>query len=179
MPIQTARLELVPATPDMLRAELRSPRALEALLRVKVPEPWPPELYDSDAIEYTLARLTEDAEPPAWWFHYFVRKPAPTAPAEAVGAGGYKGPPRDGTVEIGYSVVPEHRRRGYAAEATAGLVAHAFAEPGVVRVIAHTLPELAPSIGVLEKCGFRCIGEGSEEGAICYELLRAEWRGSA
>ena len=42
--------------------------------------------------------------------------------------------------------------------------------------LAETLPELTPSIGVLEKCGFRLIGDGSEPGVIRFELTRAEWR---
>jgi RimJ/RimL family protein N-acetyltransferase len=177
MSIQTPRLDLVPGTPAMLRAELQGPHALQAVLGVQVPESWPPEFYDADAVNYTLARVAEHGEPPAWWFHYFVLRATAGHPATAVGAGGYKGPPREGVAEIGYSVLPEHRRRGYAAEAAAGLVAHAFAHPEVSRVIAHTLPELVPSIGVLEKCGFRFAGEAAEEeGAIRYELTRADWR---
>jgi RimJ/RimL family protein N-acetyltransferase len=50
----------------------------------------------------------------------------------------------------------------------------AFALPAVRRVIAETLPELAPSIGVMRKCGFRLIGEGSRPGVIRFELLREE-----
>jgi [ribosomal protein S5]-alanine N-acetyltransferase len=73
---------------------------------------------------------------------------------------------------VGYGVVRDHQRRGYASETVRGLVGHAFALPEVHRVIAETLPELTPSIGVLEKCGFRFIGEGSEPGVIRYELSR-------
>mgnify|MGYP003694729629 CR=1 FL=1 len=93
-----------------------------------------------------------------------------------IGSGGYKGPPSDdGVVEVGYGIVSDHRRRGYAVEATRGLIAKAFVEPKVNRVIAETLPELIPSIGVLTKCGFRLIGEGSEPGVIRFELTRAEF----
>ncbi len=179
MSIHTARLDLIPATVEILRAELRGPLELQALLGAEVPGTWPPDLYDADAIHFTIARLEEQVEPTSWWFHYFIRKATPTSPAVVIGAGGYKGPPQAGTVEVGYSVLPEHRRQGYASEATRGLVAHAFAHPEVTRVIAHTLPELAPSIGVLEKCNFRFIGEGTEEGAICFELMRTEWMSSA
>jgi len=51
-------------------------------------------------------------------------------------------------------------------------LAHAFAVPSVMRVIAETLPTLEASIAVLEKCGFRFIGDGSERGVIRYERLR-------
>ena len=42
------------------------------------------------------------------------------------------------------------------------------------RVIAETLPDLFPSIGVLRKIGFSYAGEGSEPGVIRYELRRAD-----
>jgi ribosomal-protein-alanine N-acetyltransferase len=96
-----------------------------------------------------------------------------------IGSAGYKGPPSaDGMVEVGYGIVRDHQRQGYASEAVRGLVAHAFALPTVRRVIAETLPELIPSIGVLRKCGFRFIGNGSEPGVIRFELTRAEYTAS-
>ena len=83
----------------------------------------------------------------------------------------------DGTVEVGYGIVSDQHRRGYASEAARALVGHAFARPAVRRVIAETYPELIGSIGVLRRCGFRHIGEGSEPGVIRYELTRAEFEG--
>jgi ribosomal-protein-alanine N-acetyltransferase len=93
-----------------------------------------------------------------------------------IGSAGYKGAPSpDGTVEVGYGIVRDQRRRGYASETVRGLLAHAFALPAVSRVIAETLPELEGSIGVLRKCGFRLIGDGCEPGVIRFELTRAEY----
>jgi RimJ/RimL family protein N-acetyltransferase len=66
-------------------------------------------------------------------------------------------------------------RHGYATEAVRGLVAAAFALPEVRRVLAETLPELTPSIGVLHKCGFRLIGDGSEPGVIRFEITRGKY----
>ncbi len=174
--IETPRLLLVPATPDHLRAELRGPAELAARLGYRVPPSWPPELYDTPAIEYTLAHLEAHPDSPQWGFYYFVRKPEGGEEAFVLGAGGYKGAPENATVEVGYSILGEHQRRGYASEAVEGFLAHAFSHPEVRRVIAQTLPELVPSIGVLLKCGFRFVGEGSEEGAICYEISREEWQ---
>ncbi len=78
----------------------------------------------------------------------------------------------DGTVEVGYSVLEAHQRRGYASEAVEALVGWAFGHPEVTRVIAETYPELVPSVGVLEKTGFRLIGAGSEERVIRFERRR-------
>ena len=93
-----------------------------------------------------------------------------------VGTVGYKGPPSaDGTVEVGYGILPEYQRRGYASEAVRALLARAFAVPAVRRVIAETLPELTASIGVMTKCGLSFIGQGSERAVIRYELPRERY----
>ena len=170
--IRTKRLRLIPATVELLIADLAGPAALELALRVTVPGSWPPEFYDTEALEYTLERLQNGPDPRGWWTYYFIRD-EPGQPAVVVGIGGYTGPPdTEGTVEVGYSVVLEYRRQGYATEATRGLVAHAFGDAAVQRVIAQTLPELAASIGVLEKSGFTYAGTGSDAGAIRYVLER-------
>jgi RimJ/RimL family protein N-acetyltransferase len=173
----TSRLELRVATLDLLRAELESPAAFAGRLGLAVPPDWPPGEYDEGAIRWVVAKLEQPGARPDWWFYYVVRRAAAAQEAALVGCAGYKGPPDDsGTVEIGYSVLPGERRRGYASEAAGALVDRAFSHPGVRRVIAQTLPHLEPSIGVLAKCGFRLVGPGMEEGAILFELTRAEWR---
>ncbi len=110
-----------------------------------------------------------------WGFYYIVEAEAD----EAIGAGGYKGAPDEsGMVEIGYSIVPERRRRGFAREAVDGWLAHAFADPRVTRVVAHTLVELEPSIAVLRSAGFRFVGVGhdpQEPSAVQYEITRVEY----
>jgi RimJ/RimL family protein N-acetyltransferase len=173
--IATERLELVPATPESTRAALEGKPALAAMLGVFVPPTWPPEFLDPPSLEFTVRRLTEGPEQAGWWLHFVVLAHG-AAGRTLIGSAGYKGPPSpDGTVEVGYGIVPDHHRQGYASEAVRGLLAHAFAVPAVQRVIAETLPELTPSIGVLRKCGFRLIGEGSEPGVIRFELTRADY----
>lgn len=94
-----------------------------------------------------------------------------------IGSAGYKGPPTaDGVVELGYGIVRDQQRRGFASEAVRGLLGRAFAEPAVGTVIAETLPELVGSIAVLTKCGLRPVGEGSEPGVIRFELTRDAYR---
>jgi RimJ/RimL family protein N-acetyltransferase len=175
--IRSGRLELVPATVDLLSAALEGRAALEIALHTRVPPTWPPEFLDRPALEFTRDRLIETPGDREWWM-YFVVLPAADERI-LIGSAGYKGPPtEDGTVEVGYGIVTDHRRHGYASEATRGLVARAFRLPEVRRVIAETLPELTPSIGVLRKCGFGLIGEGSEPGVIRFELTRAAYEGN-
>ena len=172
--IRTERLELTPATADLLAAALEGAAPLGVGLRAIVPPSWPPELLDPPALEFTRDRLAEAPDDGDWWM-YFIVLPAAEGARVLVGTAGYKGPPANGTVEVGYGIVTDHQRRGYASEAVRGLVARAFRIPEVRRVIAETLPELTPSIGVLRKCGFELIGEGSEPGVIRFELTRAAY----
>lgn len=162
----------------MLRAELDSRSALETRLGVVIPPDWPPEFYDADAIRWTLGALDDGTITPEWGFYYVVEASPAGAPDVLVGLVGFKGPPAEGVVEVGYGVVAQRRRRGYACEAVDGLLRKAFGDARVSRVIAHTLRELAASIGVLEKSGFRLVGPGndpSEPDAIQYEITRAAY----
>jgi ribosomal-protein-alanine N-acetyltransferase len=86
-----------------------------------------------------------------------------------VGDLGFRGPPDDeGTVEIGYRVQDEHRRRGYATEAATALVRWALSQDGVARVVATCERTNAASIGVLERIGMRCVLE--RHGMLRWEL---------
>jgi [ribosomal protein S5]-alanine N-acetyltransferase len=173
--IVTARLELVPATAEQTQAALEGRATLAAALGARVPPTWPPEFLDSPALDFTLRRLREGPEQAGWWLHFVVLARG-TPERLLIGSAGYKGPPSPaGVVEIGYGIVRDQQRRGYATEAVRGLLDRAFAEPEIQTVIAETLPELTPSIGVLGKCGFHLIGEGSEPGVIRFELTRAEY----
>lgn len=169
--IECERLLLLPATVQTLRLEAaRELDRFAALLGVATPEQWPPDLYDDDAVAWSLRELEENPDRAPWNTYYFVLK----APRILIGAGGFMHAPcAKGSVELGYSVLTTHQRRGYAAEATAGMVKRAFAEPGVLRVIAHTYPELIASIGVLEKNGFRFEGPGEQERTVRYVRERA------
>lgn len=169
--IRTRRLELRPAGTPELEAELSGRDALAARLGVSVPEEWPPELYDEAALRYTLEVVRAAGGDSAWAMYYMIEPDR----RSVVGVCGFKGPPdAEGTVEIGYSVVREHRRNGYATEATGGLMIRAFAEPSVTRVVAQTMTDLTASIGVLEKLGFRFAGVGDEPGLVRYEFTRAD-----
>lgn len=86
---------------------------------------------------------------------------------EVVGVAGFKGPPDgEGQVEIGYAVVPTYHRRGLASEAVEALVAYAADTDEVTRVVAHTLPHLTPSMGVLEKTGFVLDDAFDDDGVV-------------
>src|SRR5262249_46836204 len=103
------------------------------------------------------------------------------ASGSVVGGCGYKGPPSaDGDVEITYGINPVYRGRGDATEASRGLAQFAFASGRVRLVCAHSRPENTASARVLEKCGFRLVGQVTdpEDGLVCrWELVREQAEG--
>ena len=70
--LKTARLELVGCTPELLRAEGEDRGRFAELLNARVPESWPPELYDDDARRWTLDAIEEAPEEDGWWMYYLV-----------------------------------------------------------------------------------------------------------
>lgn len=77
------------------------------------------------------------------------------ADGEVVGVGVFKGPVREGRVEIAYSTFPPYRGRGHGRRIVAALVALAAeAHPGVV-VTAQTPPQEDASTAILRRLGFR------------------------
>jgi RimJ/RimL family protein N-acetyltransferase len=72
------------------------------------------------------------------------------------------GPPgADRVVEIGYSVIPVRRGRGYATEATRAIVLWALGQPQVEVVVARCDRKNTASIRVLERIGFARTAETS------------------
>lgn len=170
--IVTERLELVAATVQSTDAALDGPEALGQHLAAIVPSTWPPEYLDAQALEFTRARLSLGPEQAGWWLYFVVLPDGPTG-RTLIGSAGYKGPPdAEGTVEVGYGIVSDQRRKGFASEVVRALIGRAFSFPAVARVIGETLPYLTASIGVMTKCGFRLIGAGSEPGVIRFQLDR-------
>jgi [ribosomal protein S5]-alanine N-acetyltransferase len=85
-------------------------------------------------------------------------------PEGVVGHAGFHGPPdADGAVEVGYTVLPHLRGRGYATEALRALVADAAAVPGVRVVRASVSPDNAASLAVVRRVGFVHVGEQVDE----------------
>jgi RimJ/RimL family protein N-acetyltransferase len=132
-----------------------------------IPPDWPPEHHDDETLMFFRDQLSRPGAD-GWWLHYAVaiEEPTPTL----IGSVGYKGPPSEGCVEIGYSVLPAWQRRGLATEASRALIEAAW-DSGAHTVIAHTYEHLTPSIRVLQKLGFRHAPAG-EPGLLEFRLDR-------
>jgi RimJ/RimL family protein N-acetyltransferase len=68
-----------------------------------------------------------------------------------------------GTVEIGYAVFAPYRRRGYASEAAAGLIAWAERRHGVTQVVASVSPTNTASLRTIARLGFVRVGERMDD----------------
>jgi RimJ/RimL family protein N-acetyltransferase len=171
--IQTVRLELVRATLALLETELPDRPRFAAMLRVPVPADWPPGLNDAQSQQYMIERMRREGESDFNGWYIVLRKPR-----TAIGNCGFKSLPQNGCVELGYSVVDRFQRNGYCTEAIRALIARAFTYPEVYSVAAQTLPHLAPSLRVMEKCGMTFAGEGVEDGmkTVRYEIARERFR---
>ena len=170
--IATPRLWLISATVTSMNAELRSPRSLARHLNVRLPGIWPPPPFNDQASQRWMLNYLENHERSRWGMYYILLR---GRDRQLIGNCGYKGEPVRGAVELGYSVCPEFRRRGYASEAVSALLRHAFEDPQITRVLAETLPELIESIGVLRKNNFVRVRGKSEPGVIRFSHTRARW----
>ncbi|GET41820.1 GNAT family N-acetyltransferase [Microseira wollei] len=171
--LKTERLELIPFTLEIVQAEMSDRSLLSYLLDARVPDNWPPPFNDEQSLLWFLEKCQENYYQVGWLGWYFVLNDRVTNERVVIGNGGFKGEPTpDGTVEIGYSILPEYQNKGYGTEAIKALLNWAFEDGEVKRAIAETLPELKASQRLLEKCNFVYIGEGSEPGIIRFELSR-------
>jgi RimJ/RimL family protein N-acetyltransferase len=172
--VRTQRLVLVAATLEHIVAELKDPGRLGPLLGARVTEGWPPGEYDRAAMMSFRSRLREDPPRYAGWLSWYVMtaEAAGTQPT-LVAAAGFMGPPENGAVEIGYSVIPEARSLGYATEIVEALTRRAFEVEAVHRVVAETDASNASSQRVLERNGFVRVGAGRETTSVRYEKTRS------
>ena len=88
------------------------------------------------------------------WIGYFVINEQ----EEMVAGGGFKGPPKDGKIEIAYGTFLKHERKGIATEVCRLLVSLALQTDKSVKITARTLPEANASTRVLKRNGFEFLG---------------------
>lgn len=109
---------------------------------------------------YRADQLTKDPSAAPWTARAAVSEPD----GAVVGDAGFHGPPdQAGMVEVGYTVVPEYRRQGYARAMLAALLVRAAAEPGVRTVRATIGSDNDASLATIAGFGFKRVGEQGNE----------------
>lgn len=69
------------------------------------------------------------------------------------------GPNDDGDVELAWTLVSEHRGKGFATEAMRAIVTHLVEQVKPARILAHVDHDNAASLRVADKLGMRYVGD--------------------
>jgi [ribosomal protein S5]-alanine N-acetyltransferase len=154
--LPTERLELTPLPAHAAAALPEDREEASRALGSPLSEEWP----DPDFVGVLRRHAGSSADHECFGVWVMIE----SASAYVVGDIGFHGPPDDvGAIEIGYSVVPSRRRRGYATEAAATLIEWARSQPNVRVIVAGCDPDNMPSISTLERVGFHRTGESDGE----------------
>jgi ribosomal-protein-alanine N-acetyltransferase len=145
-----------------------------ALIGAELPDEWP-DAHDERFLRLRLRQMERDPQLEQWLVRALVlrRSKKMIGHAGFHGAPGVNGPRRLDALEIGYTVFPSFRRRGYATEAAAALMDWARDERGIRHFVASVAPSNDPSLAVVRKLGFVQTGEqwDSEDGLeLVFEL---------
>jgi ribosomal-protein-alanine N-acetyltransferase len=153
----TERIELRPL-PSLAAAALPDDRAeASRIIGAALPTEWP----QIDLLDVLPVQAAASPGMECFGVWVMIERDSGTV----VGDIGFFGPPDDGgVVEVGYSVIPDRRRRGYATEAARAIVGWALSQPGVDVVVASCGSGNGPSIRMLERLGFQ--RSGSADGQI-------------
>lgn len=163
--IATERLLLIPMTPPFLVACLAGdlPKA-EATLGATVPDSW---LEETWLMELRLGQLQADSGLQPWLLRAIVHRESNTMLGH-IGFHGYPGGAylqeyAPNGAEMGYTIFPAYRRKGYAREAAAALMAWAREMQGVHQFVFSISPDNAPSQRIAAHFGFRKVGQWDDE----------------
>lgn len=159
-PIETSRLRLELLTPKVL--EMLLERDIDGASRAQGV------VFTEDFLlsvnDLFLTRQLEGVRKrsltPGWSARLVLRK----SDDRLLGHCGFHGAPEDvGRAEIGYTIFAPYRRRGYASEATQGLVDWAREQQSTA-VYAAVSPDNSASLGVVARVGFRRVGIQGKDG---------------
>jgi ribosomal-protein-alanine N-acetyltransferase len=133
---------------------------------INMPDEWPGKDL-SDILPWYVNQLKSDPELYGWGIWIAID----ASSKEVVGDMGFKGKPDRGSVEIGYSVVPAHRRHGYGFEAARAIVEWAFSHKDVDVIKAECEKDNTASIHLLEKLGMHRLAEDGD--LLKWEIRKA------
>ncbi len=158
--LMTDRLELIAATPALARAAAdgdheRFGRDLNAT----VPQGWPQK--DLGEVQPFVAdELEQDPERTGWLMWYVILTEGDRT---LIGAAGLNAPDDRGYCETGYGILDPWQRRGFATESMRALIDWGFRHERARAVFATTFERHPPSLRVLEKLGYHCVGVSSND----------------
>ena len=163
--IRTNRLDLIPMTPAFLRASLNGDLAeAERHVGLALPRTWPD-------IQDILALRLEQLESKPTLQPWLLRAIGLRSSREMVGHIGFHTPPgadylkqwSPGGAEFGFTIFVPHRRKGYAREASLGLMQWARDVHRVTSFVVTISPSNGPSLALASGLGFVRVGAHVDE----------------
>ncbi len=124
-------------------------------------------------VRYRRDQIANDAS----WAPWSLRAIVVRQTGAMVGYVNFHGPPgvndtaTPNAVELGWTVFPSHRKKGYATETARALMDWAATKHGIRRFVSSTRPDNMPSLRVHDKLGFARTGQ-VVDGEIIFELRR-------
>lgn len=172
--IQTPRLDLVSMSVPFMEALVgRDLAAASAEIGATVPAWVADEL--ENFLRFRLGQLRLDPTIRVWLGRAMVLIEADGS-RRVVGSIGFHGPPDAlGRLEVGYSVDPPFRRRGYARESVKALFDWAHREHGITRFVASISPDNEPSLRLAAGYGFQRVGEQIDEIDGLEYVFETDW----
>jgi ribosomal-protein-alanine N-acetyltransferase len=156
--LETERLILKPYTIQVCRNLLNNDFSDLEIWNFKKGKSWP----DTDVLE-TLPRiinnLTKVDAPTGYESWMIIKKDT----FEIIGDLGFKGFNNDAkNIDLGYGIIKEERRKGYAEEAVSAIIKWAFSNEIIKEITANCLTENINSINLLNKFNFAQVRLESE-----------------
>ena len=150
--LATSRLQLFVLKRPLLEAFVSGRAEFSRLIAQSVPDEWP---AAPEFIPFVIGQF--DSSPQiADWLPWAI---VDLQTESLIGDAGFKGAPDDcGGCEIGYSIIPSFRGRGYATEAVGAILSWVRQIPHIRTIRAEALESNASSRRVLEKHGFLFAG---------------------
>jgi ribosomal-protein-alanine N-acetyltransferase len=160
-PIRTPRLDLISMSPEFMEALLAGHRAeAEEALGAAIPAE-PPDAALNRFLSHRIGQLQKDPNIQRWLARAIVRRERRPVMVGNVGFHGGPGVNAAGVesaLEIGYGILPEHRRQGYATEAVEALIEWARRQ-GIDHFVASVAPDNKSSLAIIGKLGFVRTGQ--------------------
>ncbi len=186
--LTTERLVLVPLTDDHLEHEVELDSDPEVLRYIWGRARTPDEVAQSHATRMALGGKVDGL---GFWIALENDKRAERKLGDFVGlmmlppAHGPDQPNDPSVADLGYRILRERWRRGFASEASRELLRHAFETVGMRRVIAQTMSVNTGSRKVMESVGLRYVRTyfphwddplpDADQGEVEYEITADMW----
>lgn len=174
--IHSPRLELITMSPDFLETCIKGDlESASRMIGLVLPPEW---LEAKWLMELRLKQMRENPALELWVLRAVGLRETKTMIGHigfhTLPGAEYLNPYAPDSVEFGYSIFPNHRRKGYASEAVQALMAWATREHEVTRFIVSISPANEPSLRLAQKFGFCKVGTATDDPDMAEDIFLLE-----